>query len=275
MSVWFRRWPHSVVLEKEGPNDGLVSIQSSKWVRSSPVPLSLHSTHSTSNTSHFPTFPIFPIFLSLRTVSQGTYLGTLEDVNHLDLVGWINTARYKWAEIRGREIKFKPATFYLGCADLLARKVERLGEDADADGSGEGSGSGGGSRDGSEDGEGEAKELGRQVADEGSEAGEAGKNKERAKANGGKLKVNGIHHLRRDEHDASSSSVQELGRKVAGESSKAAEAEADETRSRARPRAATETEEDITGRGMIFDAGELDSPDSPVDRRRSVEESSS
>lgn len=189
-------------------------------------------------------------------------------MNHLDLVGWINTARYKWAEIRGREIKFKPATFYLGCADLLARKVERLGDDD----SGEGSGSGQGSED--SDGDGEAKELGRKVADEGSEAGEAGKNKERAKAkvNGGKLKVNGSHHLRRDEHDASSSSVQELGRKVAGESSKAAEAEAeaDETRSRARPRAATETEEDITGRGMIFDAGELDSPDWPVDRRRSV-----
>ena len=55
---------------------------------------------------------------------QGTYLGTLEGVNHLDLVGWINTARYKWAEIMGREIKFKPATFYLGIADHLARVVE-------------------------------------------------------------------------------------------------------------------------------------------------------
>ena len=55
---------------------------------------------------------------------QGTYLGTLEDVNHLDLVGWVNTARYKWAEIMGREIKFKPATFYLGIADNLARVVE-------------------------------------------------------------------------------------------------------------------------------------------------------
>jgi len=79
------KWSHSVVLEKEGPNDGLVSLQSAKW---------------------------------------GTYLGTLEDVNHLDLVGWVNTARYKWAEIMGREIKFKPATFYLGIADHLARVVE-------------------------------------------------------------------------------------------------------------------------------------------------------
>ncbi|KAF4573100.1 hypothetical protein EYR36_007610 [Pleurotus pulmonarius] len=79
------KYPHSVVLEKEGPNDGLVSIESAKW---------------------------------------GTYLGTLEDVNHLDLVGWINTARYKWAEIVGKEIKFRPATFYLAVADMLAGEVE-------------------------------------------------------------------------------------------------------------------------------------------------------
>lgn len=45
-------------------------------------------------------------------------------MNHLDLVGWINTARYKWAEIRGKEIKFRPATFYLGVVDMLARGVE-------------------------------------------------------------------------------------------------------------------------------------------------------
>lgn len=79
------KYPHSVILEKEGPNDGLVSIESAKW---------------------------------------GTYLGTLHQVNHLDLVGWINTARYKWAEIMGKEIKFRPATFYLGIVDMLAREVE-------------------------------------------------------------------------------------------------------------------------------------------------------
>ena len=33
-------------------------------------------------------------------------------------------ARYKWAELTGREIAFKPATFYLGIADHLARVVE-------------------------------------------------------------------------------------------------------------------------------------------------------
>jgi triacylglycerol lipase len=60
---------------------------------------------------------------------QGTYLGTLENVSHLDLIGWTNTARYAWAEAMGRAISFKPATFYLGVVDHLARVVEG-GEEA-------------------------------------------------------------------------------------------------------------------------------------------------
>lgn len=64
-------------------------------------------------------------------LSQGTYLGTLSQVNHLDLVGWVNTARYKWAEMMGKEIKFRPATFYLGIADMLAREVEGQGEEGE------------------------------------------------------------------------------------------------------------------------------------------------
>jgi triacylglycerol lipase len=79
------KWPHSVILEKEGPNDGLVSVESAKW---------------------------------------GTYVGTVEDVSHLDLVGWINAARYSWAKFRGRNIAFHPATFYLSIADHLAREVD-------------------------------------------------------------------------------------------------------------------------------------------------------
>jgi triacylglycerol lipase len=67
---------------------------------------------------------------------KGTYLGTLQDVNHLDLVGWINTARYKWAEMFGKEIKFRPATFYLGVADFLAGEVE--GQPKEGDGGREG-----------------------------------------------------------------------------------------------------------------------------------------
>ncbi|KAF7306756.1 hypothetical protein MIND_00467300 [Mycena indigotica] len=80
------KWPHSVVLEHEGENDGLVSVASAKW---------------------------------------GTYCGTLQDVSHLNLVGWINPAQYKWAEMMGREITFRPATFYLGIVDMLAGEVEK------------------------------------------------------------------------------------------------------------------------------------------------------
>src|SRR5438045_2637260 len=63
---------------------------------------------------------------------QGKYLGTLDDVNHLDLVGWVNTARYKWAELMGKGIKFKPASFYLEVAAKLAEEVEGLREDDDS-----------------------------------------------------------------------------------------------------------------------------------------------
>jgi hypothetical protein len=65
-----------------------------------------------------------PICLTLID-SQGTYLGTLENVSHLDLIGWTNPARYAWAEALGRAITFKPATFYLGVVDHIARVVER------------------------------------------------------------------------------------------------------------------------------------------------------
>ena len=41
-------------------------------------------------------------------------------------MGWVNTARYKWASLTGREIKFRPATFYLGIADWLASDVEGI-----------------------------------------------------------------------------------------------------------------------------------------------------
>lgn len=81
------KWSHGVILEKEGPNDGLVSIESAKW---------------------------------------GTYVGTLHDVNHLDLVGWVNEVKYKWKEMLGQEIKFRPATFYLSVVDFLAAEVEGI-----------------------------------------------------------------------------------------------------------------------------------------------------
>ncbi|KAG8832174.1 hypothetical protein FRC17_001814 [Serendipita sp. 399] len=89
-----RVWPHGVILEKEGPNDGLVSVASAQW---------------------------------------GKYLGTLEEVNHLDLVGWVNAARYKWAELFGKAINFKPASFYLEIASRLAEEVEGLKRDDEDD----------------------------------------------------------------------------------------------------------------------------------------------
>lgn len=79
---------------------------------------------------------VLQIFIHLlrSASSQGTYLGTLQHVNHLDLVGWINTARYKWAEMMGKEIKFRPATFYLGIADMLAGEVEGVPKDGEEGG---------------------------------------------------------------------------------------------------------------------------------------------
>jgi len=77
------RWPHSVILAKEGPNDGLVSVESAKW---------------------------------------GEYRGTLLGVNHLDLVGWVNQVRYALSGWTGNPIAFKPATFYLEIADYLAEQ---------------------------------------------------------------------------------------------------------------------------------------------------------
>ncbi|KAJ1301564.1 hypothetical protein OPQ81_008812 [Rhizoctonia solani] len=76
---------HKIIMQKEGPNDGLVSVKSARW---------------------------------------GTYLGTLDGVNHLELVGWVNEARNTITEWMGREPNFRPATFYLGVANHLAETVE-------------------------------------------------------------------------------------------------------------------------------------------------------
>ncbi|KAG9094120.1 hypothetical protein FRC06_011139 [Ceratobasidium sp. 370] len=76
---------HKIILQKEGPNDGLVSVKSARW---------------------------------------GTYLGTLDGVNHLELVGWVNQARNTITEWMGGEANFRPGTFYLGVANTLAEVVE-------------------------------------------------------------------------------------------------------------------------------------------------------
>jgi triacylglycerol lipase len=57
------RLTHAVIQEREGPNDGLVSVESSKW---------------------------------------GTYKGTLLGVNHLDLINWSNRLRFTVQKWMGR-----------------------------------------------------------------------------------------------------------------------------------------------------------------------------
>jgi len=60
-----RRYPHSIIAAQEGSNDGLVSVQSAQW---------------------------------------GTYLGTLRNVNHLDLVGWTGGLAGNLTSLAGRSL---------------------------------------------------------------------------------------------------------------------------------------------------------------------------
>ncbi|KAF8846205.1 alpha/beta-hydrolase [Paxillus ammoniavirescens] len=95
------KYPHSIISAQEGPNDGLVSVQSARW---------------------------------------GTDLGTLRNVNHLDLVGWTGgltgnlttLAGFKMGKelhafIRGKDVGFSAGRFYGGVADLLAGVEEEEG----------------------------------------------------------------------------------------------------------------------------------------------------
>ncbi|GAA6014466.1 hypothetical protein JCM11491_007063 [Sporobolomyces phaffii] len=75
------RVPWGVVNEREGPNDGLVSVESAKW---------------------------------------GEYQATLHNVNHLDLIGMVGKVRYGWASWLGTPIKFKPISFFCSLAEKLA-----------------------------------------------------------------------------------------------------------------------------------------------------------
>lgn len=60
------RQSHRIIEQAEGPNDGMVSVTSSKW---------------------------------------GTYKGTLTDVSHLDLINWTNRLRWYFFELTGYKRK--------------------------------------------------------------------------------------------------------------------------------------------------------------------------
>ncbi|KAM7198620.1 triacylglycerol lipase [Rhypophila sp. PSN 637] len=77
------RLTHKVITQREGPNDGLVSVESAKW---------------------------------------GTYKGTLVGVNHLDLINWSNRLRFTWQKWMGHPPSFNAIAFYLDITDMLARE---------------------------------------------------------------------------------------------------------------------------------------------------------
>ena len=77
------RASHRIMEEAEGPNDGLVSVESSRW---------------------------------------GTYKGTLVGVSHLDLINWTNRLSWLIWEMVGNKRTFNAIAFYLDIADMLAKE---------------------------------------------------------------------------------------------------------------------------------------------------------
>ncbi|KAK4142056.1 triacylglycerol lipase [Dichotomopilus funicola] len=77
------RHSHGVIEQLEGPNDGLVSVESSKW---------------------------------------GTYKGTLLGVNHLDLINWSNRLRFTVQKWMGHPPSFNAVAFYLDLGEMLAKE---------------------------------------------------------------------------------------------------------------------------------------------------------
>lgn len=77
------RVSHRVISEQEGPNDGLVSVNSSRW---------------------------------------GTYKGTLVGVSHFDLINWSNRVKWTLRKWLGNDKGFNAIAFYLDIADMLAKE---------------------------------------------------------------------------------------------------------------------------------------------------------
>ncbi|PSN67042.1 alpha/beta-hydrolase [Corynespora cassiicola Philippines] len=75
---------HSIIKRLEGgPNDGLVSVESSQW---------------------------------------GNYKGTLTGVSHLDLINWTNRLKWFLWELTGGKRNFNAIALYLDIADMLAKE---------------------------------------------------------------------------------------------------------------------------------------------------------
>ncbi|KAI1088485.1 putative triacylglycerol lipase [Rostrohypoxylon terebratum] len=77
------RHSHAIIADREGPNDGLVSVESSKW---------------------------------------GSYKGTLVGVSHLDLINWTNRLRWTIGKLMNKKAPFNAIAFYLDIVDMLAKE---------------------------------------------------------------------------------------------------------------------------------------------------------
>ncbi|KAI1653323.1 putative triacylglycerol lipase [Daldinia decipiens] len=77
------RHSHNIITNIEGPNDGLVSVTSSKW---------------------------------------GSYKGTLVGVSHLDLINWTNHLKWTLSKWMGHGPKFNAIAFYLDIVDMLSKE---------------------------------------------------------------------------------------------------------------------------------------------------------
>lgn len=80
------RHSHRIISAAEGPNDGLVSVESSQWGG-----------------------------------ARG-YKGTLSNVSHLDLINWTNRLRWLVWEAMGNRRNFNAIAFYLHISDMLAKE---------------------------------------------------------------------------------------------------------------------------------------------------------
>ncbi|MCJ1343356.1 hypothetical protein MMC31_001549 [Peltigera leucophlebia] len=92
-SIWsaFRR-SHRIIEEAEGPNDGLVSVRSSRWG------------------------------------GDNGYKGTLVGVSHLDLINWTNRLRWLIWQLAGNKRNFNAVAFYLdigavGSVEVLTVRI--------------------------------------------------------------------------------------------------------------------------------------------------------
>ncbi|KAJ5273871.1 hypothetical protein N7478_008996 [Penicillium angulare] len=86
-SIWsVFRLSHKILAAAEGPNDGLVSVASSRWG------------------------------------GEDGYKGTLVGVSHLDLINWSNRVKWLLGEVMGQRRNFNAIAFYLDIADMLAKE---------------------------------------------------------------------------------------------------------------------------------------------------------